>query len=450
MSPTVRVIPCIHRNKPVFRLSFQFDNDVIGKIRTLPEVRWSNTMKSWYVPDCDDSISRLNNLTGLEILIDTGMQYVEKGQKLPVVEKKKLEVVRYAKGRIRLYFNYDAKLVSLIKSMPLYYYDVEGKWWTLPHMEEHLELIKNYCSENSYELVYRDEWTDQALVRRKKEVHLQQCPPDYVNKLRTLRYSENTIRNYCSAICEFIHFFNGRQLDMLEIKDIEKYLLYITTERHVSVSYHNISIGAIRFLFEKVLNKAETGAIIERPRTEKILPAVLSEDEVIRIFNSVENIKQKCILITIYSAGLRLSEVVSLRINDIDSERMKIFVKGGKGKKDRYTLLSKELVSLLRTYYQVERPKHWLFEGAAGGQYSTGSVQNIMREAVKKAGIKKHATVHTLRHSFATHLLENGTDLRYIQSLLGHNSSKTTEIYTHITTKGLDQLTSPFDKLKLK
>jgi integrase/recombinase XerD len=144
-----------------------------------------------------------------------------------------------------------------------------------------------------------------------------------------------------------------------------------------------------------------------------------------------------------------LSEVVGLRVSDIDSKRMMIFIKAPKGNKDRYTILSKELLKWLREYYKKEKPVEWLFEGVTGGQYSMRSLQNIMKEAVKKAGIRKHATVHTLRHSFATHMLENGTDLRYIQNLLGHNSSKTTEIYTHITTKGMEQLTSPFDLLGL-
>ena len=189
---------------------------------------------------------------------------------------------------------------------------------------------------------------------------------------------------------------------------------------------------------------------IDRPRREKTLPEVLSEEEVMRLLDAVNNLKHKCILMTIYSAGLRLSEVVGLRLQDIDSKRMKIFVKGAKGKKDRYTVLSRNLLHYLRAYYKKDKPKKWLFEGIMGGQYSMTTVRTIMHEAVDRAGIRKHATVHTLRHSFATHMLENGTDLRYIQSLLGHNSSKTTEIYTHITTKGLDRLVSPLDKINLE
>lgn len=160
-----------------------------------------------------------------------------------------------------------------------------------------------------------------------------------------------------------------------------------------------------------------------------------------------ENFKHRVILMLIYSAGLRLSEAINLKLEDIDSERMQIRIKQSKGKKDRYTLLAKKTLQELRNYFKQYRPKVWLFEGGQGEQYSGRSIQIIMREAVKKAGIRKKATVHTLRHSFATHLLENGTDLRYIQTLLGHSSSKTTEVYTHVTTKGFDKIKNPLDNM---
>jgi site-specific recombinase XerD len=188
---------------------------------------------------------------------------------------------------------------------------------------------------------------------------------------------------------------------------------------------------------------------VDRPREEKTLPVVLSEKEVGDLFKVTENIKHKAILMLAYSGGLRLSELINVRIIDIDSNRMQIRIEQAKGKKDRYTLLSVKLLEILRKYFVAYKPKEWLFEGATGGQYSLGSIQSIMKEAIKKAGIKKKASVHSLRHSFATHLLENGTDLRYIQSLLGHASSKTTEIYTHITTKGFDQIKSPLDNLDI-
>ena len=191
-----------------------------------------------------------------------------------------------------------------------------------------------------------------------------------------------------------------------------------------------------------------TGSIPRAKRPQK-LPTVFSEEEIIALIGNIENLKHKSVLYLIYSAGLRISESVNMKIADIDSKRNIIVVRGGKGKKDRTTLLSKKLLHMLREYYRQYRPKEYLFEGQSGGKYSIKSIQKTFNAALKKSGIRKKATVHSLRHSFATHLLERGTDLRYIQELLGHNSSKTTEIYTHITSKGMDKIISPLDNLEV-
>lgn len=179
------------------------------------------------------------------------------------------------------------------------------------------------------------------------------------------------------------------------------------------------------------------------------LPKVLSEKEVTAILNAVYNLKHKAMLLLIYSAGLRAGELINLRIEDIDSEQMRVFVRSGKGKKDRVTILSHKALTVLREYFKKYRPKEYLFEGQFGGKYSDSSLRRVFGNALKKAGNSKKVTLHSLRHSFATHLLERGVDMRYIQMLLGHNSSKTTEIYTHITHKGWQKIESPLDKLAL-
>ena len=225
------------------------------------------------------------------------------------------------------------------------------------------------------------------------------------------------------------------------------FMQYLVIERKISTSYQNQSINSIKFYYERVLGGQRKIYLIERPRREKTLPEVLSEQEVVSVIQQIDNIKHKAIVMLTYSSGLRLSEVVNLRIKDIDSNRMQVFVQQSKGRKDRYTLLSKKILPILRQYFKEYKPKEWLFEGAKGAKYSVSSVQNIVKEAYSRAGIKKKVSTHTLRHSFATHLLENGTSLRYIQNLMGHESSKTTEIYTHITTKGFDQIQNPLDKL---
>ena len=207
--------------------------------------------------------------------------------------------------------------------------------------------------------------------------------------------------------------------------------------------------NGLKFYYEKVLDKPVEKYYVPRPRKEKKLPEVLSEQEVTKILKQIKNLKHKCIIYLIYSAGLRLTEAVHLKISDIQSDRKQIFIRSAKGNKDRYVILSDIILELLRKYYKVYHPKKWLFEGLPGKQFSKRKIQRILKEAVGKAGIKKKATTHTLRHSFATHLLEHGTDLRYIQELLGHKSSKTTEIYTHVTHTAKNKIVSPLDNLDL-
>jgi integrase/recombinase XerD len=451
--PKIIARPAIHRNRTVLKLQFPYEKEVVNKVRSIPGVQWSNSMKCWYVQDTTKTLASLHELEGVSVTIESAQSIYKESLGVAVSERRnRLLIIRYHKGRVRLLFNYDPKLIALIKTLPFFYYDAEAQWWTLPHVDSVLEVLKSYCKESGWILEYKDEWVERKVAVRRKDREYDSivCPPQFENKLKTMRYSESTIRNYSSALKEFVHFFREKPLEALAQAEIEKFLLYLADERKVSTSYLMVSISAIKFHYEKVLEMGHVTFKINHPRGEKQLPEVLSEEEVVKLFWKISNLKHKCIVMTIYSGGLRLSEVVGLRVSDIDSKRMMIFIKGAKGKKDRYTILSRELLNWLREYYKKEKPREWLFEGVTGGQYSMRSVQNIMREAVKHAGIKKHATVHTLRHSFATHMLENGTDLRYIQNLLGHSSSKTTEIYTHITTKGLEQLSSPFDRLNLR
>lgn len=268
----------------------------------------------------------------------------------------------------------------------------------------------------------------------------------YIDILKLKRYSPHTVKNYIHCFTVFLNYFQAEDIEALPKSKILAFLLK-QSEQEISSSYQNQLVNSIKFFYEKVLGRNSEYYDIPRPKKEHTLPNVLSEEEIIKIFNTVSNIKHKSILYLLYSGGLRLSEIINLKITDIDSKRNLIFIRGGKGKKDRTTLLSQTLLTTLREYYREYKPKDYLFEGEPGGKYSPRSVQNIFKKALKLSGIKKHATVHTLRHSFATHLLERGTDLRYIQELLGHANSKTTEVYTHISKKGLDKIISPLDNL---
>ncbi|MCG2759993.1 MAG: site-specific integrase [Candidatus Delongbacteria bacterium] len=272
---------------------------------------------------------------------------------------------------------------------------------------------------------------------------------EYNRLLRLKNYSLNTINSYGHCFEKFLNNFKGKEIDKLTKEDITDFL-YQEYQKGLSYGYQNQIINAIKFYYEKVLGKNKDFYNLPRAKRPQKLPTVLSEEEVINLISKTTNLKHKCVLYLIYSAGLRISEAVRMKISDIDSSRNIISVKGSKGKKDRTTLLSQKLLTLLREYYIKYRPKEYLFEGESGNQYSVKSIQNTFNKALERSGIRKKATVHSLRHSFATHLLEHGTNLRYIQELLGHESSKTTEIYTHITKKGMYNIISPLDNLQVQ
>ena len=268
------------------------------------------------------------------------------------------------------------------------------------------------------------------------------------NKLFIKRNSKSTRDNYLSELRVFFAFFNSKKPDELERSDIDIYLLYLA-KKNYSNSKLNLAINAIKYFYENVCGHERAYYEIDRPQCELHLPTVLSKDEVARIFSMIDNLKHKTLLITIYSSGLRISELLNLKVSDIDSSRMVMYVHNGKGRKDRLTPLSVKLLELLRAYYKKYRPDTYLFEGYKSGmQYSSTSVRKILKRAVKKTGIKKRVTPHTLRHSYATHLLESGIDLRYIQVLLGHSSPATTQIYTHVSTGRILSVESPFDSFK--
>ena len=260
------------------------------------------------------------------------------------------------------------------------------------------------------------------------------------------RYSDNTIGMYCNYFEDFCSHFIDQDLKEITTTKINSYILDLIKAKNISISQQNQRINAIKFYYEKVLSREKQYYELHRPKKEHRLPKVLSKQEVKRIFDVTKNLKYKCILMMLYSAGLRRSEVLNLIHSDIDSERMVVHINGAKGKKDRISLLSDNLLQLLRQYYKEYRPKQYLFEGQNGGKYSASSVAKILKKSALKAGIRKNVTPHMLRHSFATHLLEQGTDLRYIQELLGHDSSKTTEIYTHVSKKAIDKINNPMDE----
>ncbi|WP_405266563.1 site-specific tyrosine recombinase/integron integrase [Cellulophaga sp. Ld12] len=270
------------------------------------------------------------------------------------------------------------------------------------------------------------------------------CPNSYLDKLELKKYANNTVKTYISSFEAFINYYNNAELVSLNESDVRTYLLVLIQDKK-SNSYINSAINSIKFYYESVLGMPNRFYEIERPRKEKKLPKVLAKEDVFDIIAHTNNLKHKCIVSLLYSSGIRRNELINLKISDIDSRRMLIRIESAKGNKDRYTLLSHSLLKDLRTYYKQYKPEKYLIEGMYGKQYSGQSIGKIVRNAAQKAGIKIIVTPHMLRHSFATHLLEAGTDIRQIQVLLGHSSTKTTEIYTHVATTTFKKIKNPLD-----
>jgi site-specific recombinase XerD len=231
-------------------------------------------------------------------------------------------------------------------------------------------------------------------------------------------------------------------------EEVRSYLLHLVHDKHVSWSSFNQTVAGLRFLYEVTLGREGVMVHIACPKQPKKLPVVLSLDEVAHLFAAIVGLKHRAILMTAYAAGLRISEVVALRVDDIDSQRMVLRVRQAKGRRDRYVMLSPRLLALLREYWKAARPTEWLFPGDVPGRPLTaGTVHRVCVQAARDAGLGKHVTVHTLRHSFATHLLEAGTDIRTIQVLLGHRNLKTTAVYTHVSPLAMETTRSPLDRL---
>ncbi len=416
--------------------------------------KWDGKQFCWTVPNYPGNLDLIKDYFKeriTELIVQEEIKTTTKDNIQRKINKNDLLIIKTTTGRLKLIFDFNKELTNSLKKIPYYSWNPQNKWWTIPFADKFLEEIKAVANSQKLNLIYEEEEKDETKKARISAFDIpnyRSCPEEFILKLKELRYSDRTLKTYRALFEEFINYYHKFDINRIDESMITAFLRYLVLERKVSTSYQNQAINAVKFYYERVLGGQRKVYFIERPRKERTLPSVMSEKEVVDLFRVTENIKHKAILMLAYSGGLRLSELINVRIKDIDSNRMQVRIEQAKGKKDRYTLLSVRLLEVLRTYFLAYKPKEWLFEGATGGQYSVGSIQSIMRDSVIKAGINKKVSVHTLRHSFATHLLENGTDLRYIQELLGHASSKTTEVYTHITTKGFDQIKSPLDKLE--
>lgn len=348
-------------------------------------------------------------------------------------------------ARIKFHIPYPCKHErEAFKKLDSSFYHPTQKLWSLLNTQENIQYIKKLFGKK---LVVQ-EWHKTAKIPALTvSPKMTEALAENKQKMVLKGFSRSTIRTYQNSLKSFFNYFEHADYKELTKQQIEDFIYHLISKYKISESKQNTIINAIKCYYEHTLGMPREYYQITRPKKSVNLPNVLSIEEVAKIINQPKNIKHRAILNLIYSAGLRISEVTRLRLTDIRSDQGFIMIKDSKGKKDRHTVLSAYLLTLLRKYYKKHRPAYWLFEGQDGGQYSVRSIQNIYRKAVKETGSNPWSTPHTLRHSFATHLMQKGINIRYIQSALGHSSIKTTEVYTKVLGINNKTLRSPLDDI---
>ncbi|MBN2039890.1 MAG: tyrosine-type recombinase/integrase [Spirochaetes bacterium] len=349
-------------------------------------------------------------------------------------------------GRLVFSVPYNPAAIKELKKIEGYEWNPVKKQWSLPdsgHVREKLkEIFAGFpLSEDLNNILNPNEQnnkknTDSAFKELSAE-------------LSARKYSRKTINTYLYYNTGLLKNA-GKAPENICQSDVTNYLQHLNEEKQASASTLNLVINALKFFYGKIHNKKFIYEI-KRPKKDKKLPVILNSDEIARLLSALKNIKHRTLLMLAYSGGLRVSDVVKLKISDIDSERKLLHIKNAKGRKDRYTLLSDAALQNLREYWKIYKPETWLFPGADAKEHLTvRTAQRIFKNACKAAFISKDVSIHSLRHSFATHLLEAGTDIRYIQELLGHSSVKTTEIYTHVSNKDFSKIVNPLDRIMKK
>ncbi len=386
-------------------LKFPYDQEVIDLVRKLPEVRWSKRMQCWHIADSDDVITLLLRTLSEVVFVDyTALRRQDLAERVRGIRKERQDA----------------------NSMP---------WSTEKAPFKDLADVKSEQGEPA---------ATTSVISQKGKADI----AGYKLWLNAHRYPPTTVRTYTSMMEAFLRFVSPKEASECNTDDLIRMVNEYILPRGLSYSFQNQLISSVKKFYKEICREVIDPGDFTRPRTRHKLPNVLSKEEVKKILSAPMNEKHRAILSIIYGCGLRRSEVITLEPEDIDRDRMLLSVRQSKGFKDRIVPVSVKLVEMIDSYVSRYRPVVYLFEGQyQGSKYSAASIEKVFRMAVEKAGIKKSITLHGLRHSYATHLLEAGTDLRYIQELLGHKSSKTTEIYTHVTEKSIQKIRTPFDDL---
>jgi integrase/recombinase XerD len=444
---TIFIDRIIIDGKARIKLNVKFDAEVINDIKKLPGINWDQAQKIWHIPETKNPITYLRKSFNSRYRI-----YYQDEAKLQSPAYRHVyyqEVV--PQDLIYIGFEYNTKIIDLIKTLNDYHWHPGRKLWSIRGGKKNLWIFINAMLANNFKplvaTIYQKPEPNKK--RNSNNGDHRELPDKLMNYMILKNYSERTIRIYKDHIGFFLKNWKENEILDLSSEKIAGFVQSTISEYNYSRSYQNQMINALKLYFRVMQNRKLDSSDIPRPKKDKKLPIVLSREEIKLIIKNTINSKHRTIIALIYGTGIRLGETVNIMVPDIDFHRKLIHIKAGKGKKDRIVPLPAFLIEQIHLYMDQYKPVDYLFEGWGNRQYSPRSVQSILKKALINANIRKNASVHTLRHTFATHSLEDGTDIRLIQEILGHSNIKTTEIYTHISNANILSIQSPIDKLGL-
>ena len=488
------ISPLSHRGGEFIKVHLPNTDAAKNMIRSVRGRKWSQTNRCWYVPKTAAVYAELKEK--FVVIVDKEIEKIEETieeKRMPIVEKKKEATsinlpsfveFRHSNGtiqkritgdkiillpeketRFKVFVPYDKKgWIAAVKEIPGRAWNSEESYWSVPYVKMSFRLLqKNIGMKNclrGFEIQADIPDETKAVQTQNKTTTL--TGYDLLNdlqktavtaldeKLLLERRAISTRKAYRTNLIAFFLYYKNLKPEEITKKQFAQYILHLIRFKKISESRQSQIISSIKAYWERVLHRNKEWIDIPHPKKPKKMPNVLSTQEVADLISTPVNLKHKLALLLIYSAGLRRGELLNLKVKDINVLRRSIHVKGGKGKKDRYVLLAESAIPFLKEYKKQYRPTNWLFEGQYGGQYSATSLQNIFQKALEASKVNPYATIHTLRHSYATHCVEAGHNLKSVQEALGHNSLRTTEVYLHISSDALKRLQSPLDNLDIK
>jgi integrase/recombinase XerD len=493
MKPKIYLKRIFHREEWRYAIIFEYNEKLTSLLKSLHKAKWSGTNKCWHVAADEATLRQILTLfrdyTDIDI---SAIVTPEQNKEAPPVKEKKIETEKVinkppplpeefepveagvksfdpviftigeTNGRLVIKFTgkYDNEWIEEMKGYGRMHFDANRKEWHLKWSQLAVDSLSDYFSSRGIEVIVK-KGTVPVVLKEKRaekggEVRSRVLGEEAEKKVELLRrhledkrYSKRTCEAYISNFELFLKYYNDKDPDEINTEDVRVFVDEYILKLGYSASYQNIIISAVKLYYEIVGGRKVAPESLSRPKRGRALPKVFSKEDVMKIFNATRNSKHKLILWLIYSCGLRRSEVINIKLNDLDTGRGILNIREGKGNVDRMVPIPAKVWEKIAAYQKSYNPQVYLFEGQTGGRYSVESVYSVFKQSLKRAGINKDVGVHSLRHSYATHLHESGLDIRYIQELLGHKSTRTTEIYTHVSRRNLFAIRSPIEDMDI-